>query len=223
MYTCTSILAHLWFRKWLVPYLVPSHYMNQCWCIQPMVNFSEIWIKIGQFSYKKINSKMAAAKWRPFCLHLNVLTHDGLVINECQWIGLSMAQVMACHCLTPSHCLNTLRPRQNGCHFPDDTFKLIFFNENVRISIEVSLMFVTKCSIKNIPALVEKTAWRRPGDKPLSEPMMVRLLTHICVTWPQWVNQCLFNAGTKPKLVAKSLATNSGHLLCMGTKISCQD
>ena len=30
-------------------------------------------------------------------------------------------------------------------------------------------------------------AWRRPGDKPLSEPMMVSVLTHICVTWPQWV------------------------------------
>ena len=31
-------------------------------------------------------------------------------------------------------------------------------------------------------------AWRQPGDKPLSEPMMIRLLTHICVTRPQWVN-----------------------------------
>ena len=30
-------------------------------------------------------------------------------------------------------------------------------------------------------------AWRRSGDKPLSEPMMVRLPTHICVTWPQWI------------------------------------
>ena len=30
-------------------------------------------------------------------------------------------------------------------------------------------------------------AWRRPGDKPLSEPIMVSLLTHICVTRPQWV------------------------------------
>ena len=30
-------------------------------------------------------------------------------------------------------------------------------------------------------------AWRRLGDKPLSEPMMVKLLTHICVTRPQWV------------------------------------
>ena len=30
--------------------------------------------------------------------------------------------------------------------------------------------------------------WCRPGDKPLSEPMMVSLLTRICVTRPQTVN-----------------------------------
>ena len=38
-------------------------------------------------------------------------------------------------------------------------------------------------------------AWRRPGDKPLSEPMMVSLPMHICVTRPQWVNVkaiCIF-------------------------------
>ena len=29
-------------------------------------------------------------------------------------------------------------------------------------------------------------AWRRPGGKPLSDPMMARSLTHICVTRPQW-------------------------------------
>ena len=31
-------------------------------------------------------------------------------------------------------------------------------------------------------------AWRRTGDKPLSEPRMESFLTHICVTRPQWVN-----------------------------------
>ena len=30
-------------------------------------------------------------------------------------------------------------------------------------------------------------AWHRPGTKPLSEAMLVRLPTHICVTRPQWV------------------------------------
>ena len=31
-------------------------------------------------------------------------------------------------------------------------------------------------------------AWRRPGDKPLPEPMVVSWPTYICVTRPQWVN-----------------------------------
>ena len=39
-----------------------------------------------------------------------------------------------------------------------------------------------------IPALVQIMAWRRPGEKPLSQPMMVSLLRHICVTRPQWFN-----------------------------------
>ena len=80
---------------------------------------------------------------------------------------------------------NTLRPRQNGRHFADDTFKRIFMNENVRTSINISLKLVPKGLINNIPALVQIMAWRRSGDKPLSEPMMVRLPTHICVTLPQ--------------------------------------
>ena len=84
--------------------------------------------------------------------------------------------------------LNSLRPRQDGRHFPDDVFKCIFLNENVWISFKISLKFVPKGPINNIPALVQIMAWRRPGDKPLSEPMMVRLPTHICVTRPQWVN-----------------------------------
>ena len=80
---------------------------------------------------------------------------------------------------------NTLRPRQNERHFADDTFKRIFMNENVRISINISLKFVPKGPINNIPALVQIMAWRRPGNKPLFKPMMINLLTHICVTRPQ--------------------------------------
>ena len=87
------------------------------------------------------------------------------------------------------HLLNTLRPRRNGQHSADDIFKRIFFNENVLISLNISLKFVPKGPINNIPALVQIMAWRRPGDKPLSEPVMVGLPTHICVTRPQWVNE----------------------------------
>ena len=50
--------------------------------------------------------------------------------------------------------VNTLRPRKNGRRFADDTFIRIFLNENVRISIKISLKFVPKGPINNIPALV---------------------------------------------------------------------
>ena len=84
--------------------------------------------------------------------------------------------------------INTLRPRQNGRHFADDIFKCIFLNQNVWIPIKISLKFVPKGPINNIPSLVQIMVWHRPGAKPLSEPMMVSLLTHNCVTRPQWVN-----------------------------------
>ena len=87
---------------------------------------------------------------------------------------------------------NILRPRQNGRHFPDDIFTCIFMNENVWILITILLKFVPGGLIDNILSLVTITAWHRAGDKPLSEAMMVSLLTHICVTQPQWV---------KPKLL----------------------
>ena len=64
-------------------------------------------------------------------------------------------------------------------------FKCIFLKENVRILIKISLKFVPKSPIDNMPALFRIMAWRLPGDKPLSEAMMVSLLTHICVAQPR--------------------------------------
>ena len=101
-----------------------------------------------------------------------------------KWQCLKIFKVV--HCFIPH--FNTLRPRQNGSHFPDDIFKCIFLNGNVRISIKISLKFVPNGPINKIPALVQVMAWRSSGDKPLSDPIMVSLLMHICVTRPQWVN-----------------------------------
>ena len=83
--------------------------------------------------------------------------------------------------------INSLRPRRNERYNTEDIFKCIFLKENVWIPTKISQKFVPKGPINNIPALVQIMAWRRPGDKPLSEPMMASLLTHICVTRPQWV------------------------------------
>ena len=50
-----------------------------------------------------------------------------------------------------------------------------FLDENVSIAIKKSLKFLPKGSINNTPPLVQIMAWRRRGDKPLSEPMVVNL------------------------------------------------
>ena len=82
--------------------------------------------------------------------------------------------------------VNTLRPRQNGRHLPDDIFKCISLNENVRISIEISLKSVRKGAIDNIPALVQIMNGLMPTRRQaIIWTMMVRLPTHICVTRPQ--------------------------------------
>ena len=53
--------------------------------------------------------------------------------------------------------------------------------------------FVPRGPINNIPALIQITVWHRPGDKPLSESLMTRLSTHICVTRPHWVKGKLWS------------------------------
>ena len=72
--------------------------------------------------------------------------------------------------------------------FFNNIFKWIMLNENAWISIKISLKFVAKGPINNIPSLVKIMAWCQPGDKPLSKPMIVSVPTHICVTQLQWVN-----------------------------------
>ena len=68
------------------------------------------------------------------------------------------------------------------------TISIAFFNGNVKISITIPLKFVPKRPINDILVLVQIMAWRLVGAKPLSEPMLIRLTTHICVTRPRWVN-----------------------------------
>ena len=82
--------------------------------------------------------------------------------------------------------VDTLRPRHNFRDFADDTFKCILLNGNIWMSIKFSFKFVPKGLIDNVAALFKIMALPRPGDKPLSEPMMVSLLTHIWVTRCQW-------------------------------------
>ena len=119
----------------------------------------------------------AIFQWKSLANHIT-LTHASFYT----WIPINIsAQTIL---------VNTLRPRQNGCRFEDDIFKCIFLNENVWIMIKISLNFVTKGSINDIPALVQIMDWSQPGNKPLSKPMMIDLLRHIYFTLPQSLKPC---------------------------------
>ena len=115
-------------------------------------------------------------------INIKVLTFH--LVTSMWWWVLNLREMHALRPVPPF--INTLRQRQNGRHFADDIFKCIFFNENVWISIKISLKFVPKGPINNIPALVRIMAWRRTGDKPLSEPMMTQY--NDAYMRPQWVN-----------------------------------
>ena len=153
-------------------------------------------IFIQENTLENVVCKMAAILSRPQCV-------NGVLWSSPKSVFTVSAQVTILYdefendnfkCITTSlkgQWVSTLRPRHNGHLFPDDIFKWVFLNENVCISIKISLKFVPKGPINNILASVQITAWRCPGDKPLSEPMMVWLLTHICVIQPQWVNRCI--------------------------------
>ena len=70
--------------------------------------------------------------------------------------------------------VNSSPPGQNDHHFADEIFRCIFVNENIYILTKISLKFVPEGTINNNLALVYIVAWRRIGDKPLSEPMLPR-------------------------------------------------
>ena len=75
--------------------------------------------------------------------------------------------------ITRPQWFNSLRPRWNRHHLADDSFTMYWFRSEFHWSL------FPKGPIKNIPALVHRMAWRRPSDKPLSEPMMIISLMHI--------------------------------------------
>ena len=68
-----------------------------------------------------------------------------------------------CNC-----CNDTWRPILNSRHIANDIFKCIFLNENVLISLKISLKCVLKFRINNFQALLEIVACHRLGVKPLS-------------------------------------------------------
>ena len=83
---------------------------------------------------------------------------------------------------------NTLRPKRNVCHFTDSILKCVFLDKTYEFRLRHHWSLFIRIQLTITPALVQIMAWRRPGNKPLSETFVVSSLAHICVAQPQWVN-----------------------------------
>ena len=98
-----------------------------------------------------------------------------LLINGLSWMNRDVyidgtIIKLSCYCAY----IYSSPPGQNGRHFADDIFRCHFVNEKLCILIKISLKFVPKGPTDNYPALVQIMAWRRIGDTPLSEPILIR-------------------------------------------------
>ena len=159
------VLLHFWHLKGWIS--CDNYWCNQSWKVMMILC---IYIQ----TYKDIK----CVRWRRvfktsiFYIHYIVLLLMMSILD--MWVSDSVDS-WTVKVWNLGKYINTLRPRQNG--------RLFFC-----IPIKISLKFVPKGPLNNIPSLVQIMAWRRPGAKPLSEPMMVSLTTHIYITRPQWVN-----------------------------------
>ena len=118
----------------------------------PLGTNIEILTVIYTFSFKKMCLKMSSEKRRPSRLGLNVLKQP----KEEQWTFCPAKWNISLWPESLRHWGIKKMPPFSRRHFI-----CIFFNENVWISIKISLKLVPKGPINNIPALVQIMPWRQ--------------------------------------------------------------
>ena len=112
------------------------------------------------------------------------------------WILKIMVSILVIFNLAINHCFNglklkwpeviissfnTLRSWQNRHHFADDMCKWIFLNENLLISLKISLKFAPKVRINNIPAWVQVMAWHTGTDQATGHYLNQWWLVYWCI------------------------------------------
>ena len=112
---------------------------------------------------------------------------------------------------------DTFRPSQNSHHFTND----IFLNENVWISLKISLKFLPKVQIINIPALVQIMAWhqavycRKYASLSLNELKAISLhsqiITYWCNVYVANRHHKNFSCFTRPKMHFQQLFKKCKH------------
>ena len=156
-----------WNLNWNVKFFIHKNASENIVCVMTAILSRERWVNGGTLAIRHTYMKVTCFCYPPTLWRAHVSVNHLTVGHPLmKYAGVRSLWVAVTW-------FNTLRPRQNGRHFADDMF--IFLNKNLWIPIEILLKFVPKGSINNIRALVQIMAWRRTGDKPLSEPKMTQL------------------------------------------------
>ena len=122
----------------------PSHYLNQCW-----LTINEVlWYSPEGNSRVMLKISLIRICCKITCLKLPPYHFENNDLKH--WGRDKMATTFA------------------------NTFKYKFVNGIGLISLKISLKFVPKGPVNNIPAVAEIMAWCRSCAKPLSEPIMAQ-------------------------------------------------
>ena len=152
-------------------------FLYASWCISIQISL--------KFVYKDPNNNTLKL--------VQIIVNAEQVTSHCLkqwWPNLRMHS-----CVTRLCWVNTLRQRQNGCRFRRRHFSNTFYwMKMYEFQLKFHWSLFLRVQLTIFPALVQIMAWHQPGDKPLSEPMLVSLPMHICVNRPQWLNcSCSFH------------------------------
>ena len=120
--------------------------------------------------------KISSARYRQVCLALNVLIHRGCVVHI--------------FVRKPCHYCSTHWGRGNMAAVFQTTFSEAFSWMKI-CNFRLRFHLFPMVQLTTFQHWIRMT-WCLSGDKPFSEPMMIILLTHICVARPQWVKTMVF-------------------------------
>ena len=136
---------------------------------------SNIWLKIPQIRWDGLDLTSTCTVRSTFARNTSFLPQLISVINSFNLLDFALLY-------TNSPAVKCVLQEQDRFGTKQSHLESRGRSEHVNWrQLEIQLKF------NNIPALVQIMAWRRPGEKPLSKPMILSLLRHMCVTWPQWV------------------------------------
>ena len=169
---------------------VPAEHAGLTLCT--MDTFTEAWIKWPLFGREPFSNEISWIEIFIFSIrfHWNLFVHVGvqLTISGYWLTHWGWDEIAAISQIIFSYAFSWIELKPYNFRFR--------FHWSLFLRFQLTIFqhwFVFKVRVSNIPSLVQIMAWRRPGGKLLSEPMMGNSLTHIGVTRPQWVKAWLSN------------------------------